>query len=964
MTTPDRVPTPAMQRYLEVKAQHPQAILLFRMGDFYELFYEDAVTASKAVGLTLTSRDKGSTNPIPMAGFPYHQLDSYLQKLVRAGFRAAICEQMEDPKLAKGLVKREVTRVVTPGTLTEDSLLDPRESNFLACVFPTKEACGLAWLEVSTGRFFTTDLAHEAVLDEIARIHPAECLVPEQAKSSGVVQELTRTSGLFLSERPAWSFAADQCLRLLLEQFQTKTLAGFDIDEQTPGVIAAGALLDYVRETQKSSLGHITRLEPYRRGTSLLIDEATRRSLELTQTLRNGTRDNSLLAVIDETVTPMGARLLAEWLSNPLTEPSKIERRLDAVEELYDDSMFCRDLRDQLREGYDLQRLTARVATGRCSPRDLSCLARTLALLPKLKAKLSGRKAALLADLEGRLDLCPEIRSDIEAALVDEPPLLTTDGGMMRSGYHTQLDEWRDLARGGKDWIAKYQAEEIQRTGIPNLKVGFNRVFGYYLECTAAQAEKVPIDYIRKQTLKNYERFITPQLKEYEEKVLRAEGQAVQLEQELFTALRERVAAQSARLRENAEVLAEIDVLSGLATLAISAGYCRPEITLDPILDIREGRHPVLDRLKPTGEFVPNDVRIGANTQVATSVRAATLVPSPPSSGERARVRGLSGENGPNLKAASSNADSADGSVYSLESPPHPNPLPPKAGGEGTGGTASLIETAISDPQPSALNPQPPSGLIQLITGPNMAGKSTYIRQAALLTIMAQMGSFVPAKSARIGIADRIFARVGASDELGKGQSTFMVEMTETARILNAATKQSLVILDEIGRGTSTYDGISLAWSITEYLHDVIGCRTLFATHYHELTQLAETLKQCVNWNVAVKEEADDVIFLHKIVPGSADKSYGIHVAQLAGVPRTVLDRAKVILQTLESDHFDDTGKTKVPERPTKQKREQQRTLFAPEEHPVMNELRHLDVNNLTPLAALQELNRLKERLK
>ena len=933
MTTPDRAPTPAMQRYLEVKAQHPQAILLFRMGDFYELFYEDAVTASKAVGLTLTSRDKSSTNPIPMAGFPYHQLDSYLQKLVRAGFRAAICEQMEDPKLAKGLVRRDVTRVVTPGTLTEDSLLDPRESNFLACVFPTKEACGLAWLEVSTGRFFTTDLAHEAVLDEIARIHPAECLVPEQAKNSGIVQELTRTSGLFLSERPAWSFSADQCLRLLLEQFQTKTLSGFDIDEQTPGVVAAGALLDYVRETQKSSLGHITRLEPYRRGTSLLIDEATRRSLELTQTLRNGTRDNSLLSVIDETVTPMGARLLAEWLSNPLTEPSKIERRLDAVQELHDDNMFCRDLRDQLREGYDLQRLTARVATGRCSPRDLSCLARTLALLPKLKAKLSGRKAALLADLEGRLDLCPEIRSDIEAALVDEPPLLTTDGGMIRDGYHVQLDEWRDLARGGKDWIAKYQAEEITRTGIPNLKVGFNRVFGYYLECTAAQADKVPVDYIRKQTLKNQERFITPQLKEYEEKVLRAEGQAVQLEQELFTALRERVAAQSARLRENAEVLAEIDVLAGLTTLAISAGYCRPEITLDPILDIREGRHPVLDRLKPSGEFVPNDVRIGRSGD-----------------GKATGVAGVESSS-PQLAADQSR------SVHST----------PAGGGEDADPSHTSSITSMSSPsapQPSTLAPQPPSGLIQLITGPNMAGKSTYIRQAALLTIMAQMGSFVPAKSARIGIADRIFARVGASDELGKGQSTFMVEMTETARILNAATKQSLVILDEIGRGTSTYDGISLAWSITEYLHDVIGCRTLFATHYHELTQLAETLKQCVNWNVAVKEEADDIIFLHKIVPGSADKSYGIHVAQLAGVPRTVLDRAKVILQTLESDHVDDTGKTKVPERPTKQRREQQRTLFAPEEHPVMDELRHLDVNNLTPLAALQELNRLKERLK
>jgi len=887
MATPDRTPTPAMQRYLEVKAQHPHAILLFRMGDFYELFYEDAVTASKAVGLTLTSRDKGSPNPIPMAGFPYHQLDGYLQKLVRAGFRAAICEQMEDPKLAKGPVKRDVTRVVTPGTLTEDSLLDPRESNFLACVFPAKDSCGLAWIEVSTGRFFVSDLPNDAVLDEIARIHPAECLVPEQSSPGGVVEALSRTSGLFLSERAPWAFAADQCLRLLLEQFQIRTLSGFDIDEQTPGVIAAGALLDYLRETQKSTLGHITRLEPYRRGTSLLIDEATRRSLELTQTLRNGDRSGSLLSVIDETVTPMGARLLGEWLSNPLTDPARINLRLDAVQELTGDTMFCRDLRDQLQQAYDLQRLTARVATGRCSPRDLSCLARTLALLPKLKAKLSGRASERLAALESKLDLCPEIRSDIESALIDEPPMLTSDGGMIRDGYHAQLDEWRDLARGGKDWIARYQATEIERTGIPNLKVGFNKVFGYYLECTAVQAEKVPAEYIRKQTLKNYERFITPDLKEYEEKVLRAEGQAVQLEQELFTALRDRVAAQASRLRENAEVLAEIDVLAGLGTLAVSAGYCRPELTLEPILDIHEGRHPVLDRLKPSGEFVPNDVQIGV--------------------------------------------------------------LSDSSGAEDGTGKSSNASSA---------------GMVQLITGPNMAGKSTYIRQAALLTVMAQMGSFVPARSARIGIADRIFARVGASDELGKGQSTFMVEMTETARILNAATKKSLVILDEIGRGTSTYDGISLAWSITEYLHDVISCRTLFATHYHELTQLKETLKQCSNWNVAVREEADDVIFLHKIIPGAADKSYGIHVAQLAGVPRTVLDRAKVILNTLENDHVDESGKTRVPERRTQKKREQQLSLFASEEHPILGELRQLKVDEMTPIAALQELHRLREQLK
>ena len=903
-TTPQRAPTPAMQQYLEMKALHPQAILLIRMGDFYELFYEDAVVASKAVGLTLTSRDKGSPNPIPMAGFPYHQLDGYLQKLVRAGFRAAICEQMEDPKLAKGPVKRDVTRVVTPGTLTEDSMLDPRESNFLACVFPTKDLCGLAWLEVSTGRFQMADLVAEHVADEIARIRPAECLVPDNSHEIPLVRTLMQMSGMFVSDRPPWSFAVDQCKRTLLDQFQTRTLSGFDIDDDTPGVTAAGALLEYVRETQKSGLGHITRLEPYRRGTSLLIDEATRRSLELTRTLREGQREGSLLAVIDETVTPMGARLLGEWLSNPLTDPVRINLRLDAVEELTTDAVFCRDLREQLQGAYDLQRLTARVATGRCSPRDLTCLARTLALLPKLKAKLSGRAARRLVELEGRLDLCPEIRSDIELSLIDEPPMLTSDGGMIRVGFNAQLDEWRDLARGGKDWISKYQAEEIERTGIPNLKVGFNRVFGYYLECTSAQADKVPADYIRKQTLKNYERYITPQLKEYEEKVLRAEGQAVQLEQELFNALRERVALQSARLREVAEVLAEIDTLAGLATLAVSAGYCRPEITKRAVLDIREGRHPVLDRLKPSGEFVPNDVRMG---------KKQTEKGSEPES------------------SAATDADAATGAAANPDSEP-------------------VADVAM--------------GLLQLITGPNMAGKSTYIRQAALLTIMAQMGSFVPARSARIGIADRVFARVGASDELGKGQSTFMVEMTETARILNAATKQSLVILDEIGRGTSTYDGISLAWAITEYLHDVTGCRTMFATHYHELTQLTHTLKDCMNWNVAVREDADDVIFLHKIVPGSADKSYGIHVAQLAGVPRTVLDRAKVILKTLENDHVDDSGQTKVPERRTRKKVEKQLALFEEEEHPIIDELRQMNVNEMTPLAALQELHRLREKLK
>jgi DNA mismatch repair protein MutS len=870
--------TPMMERYLEVKAQNPGSLLLFRMGDFYELFFDDAQLAARVLGLTLTSRDKGSPNPVPMAGFPYHALENYLQKLIQAGLRVAICDQVEDPKLAKGLVRREVTRIVTPGTLVDEALLDPRKSNFLASVWPEKQALGLAWLEVSTGRFITAHIEPQNLADELARIGPAECLVPEQPLLPAVTAALAEREGLLISRRPAWNFARSECRRLLLEHFGTATLDGFDLDENSPGVTAAGALLQYVQETQKSALGHIVRLESYRRGTSLLIDESTRRSLELTETLRTGTRDGSLLWVIDATVTPMGARVLAERLANPLTDVAAIEKRLDAVEELTQDSVLSRDLRDELERAYDLERLTARAATARAGPRDLACLARTLALLPKLKARLSARRSQRLIELEEQLDLCADVRSDVERALADEPPLGTSEGDIFRAGYNPQLDELRGLARGGKEWIARYQAEEIARTGIPNLKVGFNRVFGYYLEVTAAQASKVPADYTRKQTLKNQERYITPPLKEHEEKVLRAEERAVALEQELFAALRERVAAQSRRLTGTAAALAEIDVVAALATVAVRQNYCRPELCPEPVLDIREGRHPVLDRLKPSGEFVPNDVRLG--------------IP----------------------------IDGADGNA-------------------------------------------PTTGRVQIITGPNMAGKSTYIRQAALITILAQIGSFVPAKSARIGIADRIFARVGASDELGKGQSTFMVEMAETARILNAATSRSLVILDEIGRGTSTYDGISLAWAVTEHLHDVVGCRTLFATHYHELTELTQTLSAASNWNVSVREDADDVIFLHQIVPGTADKSYGIHVARLAGVPQPVVERARVILESLEADHIDEAGRPKVPARSTRPAARQQLTLFAAETHPVLDALRELDLDRMTPLAALEKLHALRDGL-
>lgn len=865
MTKTGKKLTPMMERYLEVKHQNPGTLLLFRMGDFYELFYEDAEIAARILGITLTSRDKNSSNPIPMAGFPHHSLDSYLYKLIHAGYRAAICDQVEDPKKAKGMVKREVTRVITPGTLTDDALLDPHENNFLASIYFGKSDIGLAWLELSTGRFLTSNTTAEHLVDELARIHPAECIF---AEGNTALQNAIGHLDTMLTERPSWTFAEEECEKLLLSHFGTKTLEGFNLEQGTPAITAAGALLEYVQETQRSAIPHINQIEPYERGDRLLIDEATRRSLELTRTIREGKREGSLISVLDETVTSMGARLLNDWIANPLTSLDEIQQRHDSVEEISQNPVLCNDVREQLSKTYDLQRLTARIATGRASARDLSFLAQTLALLPKLKAKLSGRKADLLQSLEAGIDLCAEVRNEIETMIVEDPPLTLNEGGVIRSGFSDELDELRSLSKGGKEWIASYRNEESERVGIPHLKVGYNKVFGYYLEVSAAHADKVPEHYIRKQTLKNQERYITPELKEYEEKVLKAEERAIELEQSMFDTLREKVAKEATRTQRTAEVLAQIDVLFGLAHLATHAGYTRPEMTTDPVLDIRESRHPVLDRLQPSGEFVPNDVLLGE-----------------------------------------------------------------------------------------------PYGRVQIITGPNMAGKSTYIRQAALLTLMAQIGSFIPASEARIGIADRIFARVGASDELSKGQSTFMVEMTEAARILNSASDRSLVILDEIGRGTSTYDGISLAWSMTEFLHDQIKARTLFATHYHELTELTQTLKQASNWNVAVHEQDGEIVFLHKIVEGSANKSYGIHVARLAGIPDQVIQRANQILATLEKDHFDDSGQTTIPPRKQKKSMHQQLSLFGNAPHPVLDEIRDLNVDEMTPLAALEELYRIREQL-
>jgi DNA mismatch repair protein MutS len=856
--------TPMMRQYQEAKRACPDALLLFRMGDFYEMFHDDAKTAAAVLGLALTSRDKGE-NPIPMAGFPHHQLESYLGKLIAAGFRAAVCEQVEDPKTAKGLVKREVTRIVTPGTVVDEALLDPRESNYLAAVVPGEPA-GLAWVELSTGRFVAASFDGAALPDQLARIAPAECLLPDDAPSlPGFLAEQMMTT-----RRPAWAFSHESAQMTLRKQFGTAGLEGFGFgDDDAQAIRAAGAILDYLRETQKSSLEHIDRLLPYRSTGTLEIDQASRRSLEITRTLRDGRREGSLLAVLDRTATAMGSRLLGEWLANPLTDVAAITGRHEAVEELMGDAALADELRETLRRVYDVERLLARVTTGRASPRDLSFLSRTLRALPTVKAKLTARRSSLLNKLEGELDLCVDLRSKLDAALVDDCPLGSREGGFIRDGFHAPLDELRELARGGKQWIARYQAEEGERSGIPSLKVGYNKVFGYYIEITNAHREKIPENYIRKQTVKNAERYITPELKEYEEKVLTADEKAQEIEYQLYLDLRDATADERRRIQAAAAVLAQLDVLVALAALARDRNYCRPTMHAEPVLEILDGRHPVLDVSEPDGTFVPNDCVCGGD-----------------------------------------------------------------------------------------------EGCIRLITGPNMAGKSTYIRQVALLTLMAQIGSFVPARAATIGVADRIYARVGASDELSRGQSTFMVEMTETARILNTATARSLVILDEIGRGTSTYDGISLAWAVVEFLHDHVSCRTLFATHYHELTDLEKSLAGIKNLNVAVREWQDEVVFLHKIVPGAADKSYGIHVARLAGVPREVVDRSKDILAQLEEEHLDASGRAKIARPHAAAKRTQiQLTLFGAD-HPLVDELRELNVDELTPLAALQRLHAWKEQLK
>ena len=1295
--------TPMMQQYREAKERHPGMLVFFRNGDFYELFEEDAEVGSRLLGITLTKRD----HKTPMAGVPHHALERYLGKLMQAGHRVAICDQMEEAAQAKGIIRREVTRVVTPGTLTEDDLLDPRRSNHLVALFPEAgraNRIGLAWVELSTGQFLAADVAGPRLEDELSRLRPAECLVADN-DTTGLAQRLRAAQPeSTLTPRFDWTFDPASARAVLHHHFGITTLAGFGFDDDQPCVVAAGSLLLYLRETLKASLGHLTRLRPYRQERFLFLDEVTRRSLELTRGMREGGRDGSLLSVLDRTVTPMGTRLLQDWLTSPLAERGPIEGRLDAVGELVEDSDLRQDIRHLLHEVSDLQRLTARVSTGRASPRDLGAVARTLRQLPKFKAKVAARKTPLLRELDGRLELCPDLREALEGALVDDPPQNARDAGIIRRGYDAELDELHGLAHEGKDWMARFQAAEITRTGITSLKVGYNQNHGYFIEVTNTHAAKVPPEYRRRATLKNAERYVTPELTDYGDKVIGAQDKIGQREYDLFVALRERVAAQTQRLLAAGEVLSTLDVLAALAELAVSRQYCRPQIVDAAELHVADGRHPVLDQILPPGTFVPNDVSVGpegGNLWLITGPNMAgkcikgdsllfteqgvlpleSLKPAEAPVDQfvplSCTVHGIAGavrathffnggisptiriqtrlrfalEGTPAHRIWVRHADGSEGwkslrdvqegdwvalerqidlwgSAVRLRNEVrrgHGNEirylLPDTLNvdlaylfglllGDGTLTQRRSVHLTTKDPQiadafrritweqfgyragvtdggvdnfitstqiraylaendlgfhdalhkhiPVCIRRAPRELVISFLQGlfdtdgtaerrygnpslstssermarevqlvllnlgiiasirlkrtkvhlnyivaidgedairfhrlvgfrllrkqerrelasslrrPNKGGiphrapllkeaqtrivlkkdkqvalkrvklvnsifyvyipkgrnlsyaklgelldychtnnveccaleaihsrryfydqvksvaqgeaqvydlsvpegnayvangfvshNSVFIRQAALLALMAQMGSYVPAREAKIGLVDRIFTRVGASDELSRAQSTFMVEMTEAANILNNATPRSLVILDEIGRGTSTYDGVSLAWAITEYLHDHVRCRALCATHYHEMAELAEKLPNLRNYNVLVHEGPDGIVFLHKIAPGSADKSYGIHVAQIAGIPQEVLARARQVLAELEARHV------AVPEQPAakgpRKPRLVEPSLFAHTEDPVLQAMRQADLSKMTAEEALVHLRRWQRELR
>jgi DNA mismatch repair protein MutS len=876
MSSVGQAPTPLMQQYREIKARHQNALLFFRMGEFYEMFYDDAEIASRVLGLTLTSRNNGGAADVPLAGVPAKAVQDYVRRLVQQGFRVAICEQTEDPKLAKGIVRREVVETVTPGVTFADELLDGTRNNFICALWagargrvPGAPAIGIAAADVSTGELrlcVTQQTELDAVL---ARYAPREILLPQ---GSELALPPSRAEAL-ITEREAWEFDAELAREDLTRQYRVQSLEGLGIGEvETPAIAAAGALLRYLRELQPGGVPQLSRPTVDRAAGLMPLDEMTRRNLELVESLRGGGAEGTLLSVLDRTVTPMGARLLRQWILAPLTDRAMIDERLDVVGSLVDDILTREALRTALDGVRDVERLSAKIASGRAAPRDLGALGTSLARLPKVEhlVRHLGRAGdkPLLDRLLAEWDNCSAEARAIQATIVEHPPLTIGEEPTIASGVDAELDRLRALRDGGKDAIANIQASERERTGIGSLKVGFNRVFGYYIEVTKANLHAVPADYQRRQTITNGERFVTLALKEYEDTILTSGERIESRERELFEALRTQVAGRITALQCAARAVAMLDVVAALAEVAAREGYVRPAISDEFELDIGAGRHPVVERMMPRDKFIPNDV--------------------------------------------------------------------------------SLTEEAR----------------VIILTGPNMAGKSTILRQIGLIVLMAQMGSFVPANSARVGLTDRVFTRVGASDNLVRGQSTFMVEMAETSAILHSATARSLVLLDEIGRGTSTYDGVSIAWAVSEHLHDRTGCKTVFATHYHELTQLAQDLAAVRNFNVAVREVNDDVLFLHRLQPGGADRSYGIEVGRLAGLPKEVLERARHVLKLLEGEQLAASKQSNGGARDKRGASNDQLGLFASAPNPLVARLAAVDTDSMTPLQALSLLAELSRDAK
>jgi len=865
--------TPLMRQYSAIKERHPNALLLFRLGDFYELFFEDAVVASKELQITLTSRNKEKGVAIPMCGVPYHAAEGYIAKLVRRGFRVAICDQMEDPRLATKLVKREVTRVVTPGTAIDSQILEPRENNYLAALAERDGSVGLAFVDLSTGDFRATEFsgseAATRLQEELERMRPSELLVASRPTSPAEARPVPLAS---LTQTPLedWVFAEEYGARLLRDHFRVATLAGYGLEGHALAVAAAGAALHYVRETQRGSLSHLDAIRFYQQQDSLVLDPATMRNLELVEPAFGESRAATLLGILDECVTSLGARKLKAWMLRPSLDRAEIEARLDVVEELQKSTIEREELRRAMGSVQDLERLLSKVTLETAHARDLLALKHSLEVLPDLRAYLNHFQAARLKKLRENLDELADVRELLEKAIHPEPPVLLSEGGLIRPGYNAELDELRDLSQNSKQLLAQIEARERERTGIASLKVRFNSIFGYYIEVSKPNLHLAPADYERKQTLVNAERFTTPELKELEAKILDAEERSHTLERDLFLATRRQVANEARRIRQTAAVLAELDVLACFAHLAAERHYQRPEFSQDGELVIQRGRHPVIEQLNEegqSGKFIPNDLYMNGGTD-----------------------------------------------------------------------------------------------LILIITGPNMGGKSTYLRQAALIALVAQMGSFVPATRAQLPIFDRIFTRIGASDNLARGRSTFMMEMTEAAAILNTATPRSLVLLDEVGRGTATFDGLAIAWAVVEHLQTHTRAKTLFATHYHELTELADLLPGVRNYHVSVRESGTNIVFLRKVEPGSADKSYGIEVARLAGLPGKVIARAREILSRHEQTEH--TLSERLTARPDEAKTGPvQLTIFTPLNADVLNAIEKADLDNLRPIEALNLLAELKKQI-